>query len=294
MPQDYEVEHLLKLGNEVGEGPLWSSENQTIYWVDIPKHLIYRYALENENLEVFDVGLPVGALALRESGGIVAATKPGFAFWDFVSEDLVFLVDPEEDKPETRFNDAAVDRCGRFWAGTMSDSDPHGSHGSLYRLDPDGSVARMDTGFTVSNGIGWSPDDKIMYFTDTMRSVIYAYDFDIAAGTLENRRSFVTVPDGEGFPDGLTVDSEGFVWSAIALGYKINRYDPDGILEREIQVPTAFVSSCTFGGPGMDDLYITTGWEPLNDDEKVSQPFAGDLFKVSTGIKGLEEPKFSG
>jgi len=294
MPQDYEVEHLLKLGNEVGEGPLWSSENQTIYWVDIPKHLIYRYALENENLEVFDVGLPVGALALRESGGIVAATKRGFAFWDFLSEDLVFLVDPEEDKPETRFNDAAVDRCGRFWAGTMSDSDPHGSHGSLYRLDPDGSVARMDTGFTVSNGIGWSPDDKIMYFTDTMRSVIYAYDFDIAAGTLENRRSFVTVPDGEGFPDGLTVDSEGFVWSAIALGYKINRYDPDGILEREIQVPTAFVSSCTFGGPGMDDLYITTGWEPLNDDEKVSQPFAGDLFKVSTGIKGLEEPKFSG
>ena len=294
MPQDYEVEHLLKLGNEVGEGPLWSSENQTIYWVDIPKHLIYRYALENENLEVFDVGLPVGALALRESGGIVAATKRGFAFWDFLSEDLVFLVDPEEDKPETRFNDAAVDRCGRFWAGTMSDSDPHGSHGSLYRLDPDGSVARMDTGFTVSNGIGWSPDDKIMYFTDTMRSVIYAYDFDIAAGTLENRRSFVTVPDGEGFPDGLTVDSEGFVWSAIALGYKINRYDPDGILEREIQVPTAFVSSCTFGGPGMDDLYITTGLEPLNDDEKVSQPFAGDLFKVSTGIKGLEEPKFSG
>ena len=84
------------------------------------------------------------------------------------------------------------------------------------------------------------------------------------------------------------------MWSAIALGYKINRYDPDGILEREIQVPTAFVSSCTFGGPGMDDLYITTGWEPLNDDEKVSQPFAGDLFKVSTGIKGLEEPKFSG
>ena len=156
MPQDYEVEHLLKLGNEVGEGPLWSSENQTIYWVDIPKHLIYRYALENENLEVFDVGLPVGALALRESGGIVAATKRGFAFWDFLSEDLVFLVDPEEDKPETRFNDAAVDRCGRFWAGTMSDSDPHGSHGSLYRLDPDGSVARMDTGFTVSNGIAVS------------------------------------------------------------------------------------------------------------------------------------------
>ena len=294
MSQDYEVEHFLKLGNQIGEGPLWSSEHQTIYWVDIPKHLIYRYDLENENLEVFDVGLPVGALALRESGGIVAATKRGFAFWDFLSEDLVFLVDPEEDKPETRFNDAAVDRCGRFWAGTMSDSDPHGSHGSLYRLDPDGSVARMDTGFTVSNGIGWSPDDKIMYFTDTMRSVIYAYDFDIAAGTLENRRSFVTVPDGEGFPDGLTVDSEGFVWSAIALGYKINRYDPDGILEREIQVPTAFVSSCTFGGPGMDDLYITTGWEPLNDDEKVSQPFAGDLFRVSTGIKGLEEPKFSG
>ena len=294
MPQDYEVEHLLELGNEVGEGPLWSSENQTIYWLDIPKHLIYRYALENEKPEVFDVGLPVGALALRESGGIVAATKRGFAFWDCLSEDLVFLVDPEEDKPETRFNDAAVDRYGRFWAGTMSDSDPHGPHGSLYRLDPDGSVERMDTGFAVSNGIGWSPDDKIMYFTDTMRSVIYAYDFDIDAGTLENRRSFVTVPDGEGFPDGLTVDSEGFVWSAIALGCKINRYDPDGVLEREIQVPTAFVSSCTFGGPDMDDLYITTGWEPLNDDEKLSQPFAGDLFRVSTGIKGLEEPKFAG
>ena len=192
------------------------------------------------------------------------------------------------------FNDGAVDRSGRFWAGTMSDSDPHGSHGNLYRLDIDGSVHVMDTGFTISNGIGWSPDNKIMYFTDTMRSVIYAYDFDIATGMIENRRPFVTVPEGEGVPDGLTVDSEGFVWSAIALGYKINRYDPNGMVEREIRVPTAFVSSCTFGGPGLDELYITTGWEPLNDDEKLSQPFAGDLFRVSTGVMGLEEPKYLG
>jgi sugar lactone lactonase YvrE len=294
MSQDYEVEHFLKLGNQIGEGPLWSSENQTIYWVDIPQHYIHRYCPDDEKLEVFDVGLPVGALALRESGGLVAATKRGFAFWDAPSNELTFFADPEENQPETRFNDGAVDRSGRFWAGTMSDSDPHGSHGNLYRLDIDGSVHVMDTGFTISNGIGWSPDNKIMYFTDTMRSVIYAYDFDIATGMIENRRPFVTVPEGEGVPDGLTVDSEGFVWSAIALGYKINRYDPNGMVEREIRVPTAFVSSCTFGGPGLDELYITTGWEPLNDEEKLSQPFAGDLFRLYTGVMGLEEPKYLG
>jgi L-arabinonolactonase len=285
-----QVERVLAVQNELGEGPVWNVEEQALYWVDILEGHLHRLHPASGRREFFDAGLAVGALAFRASGGLVLATENGFAFWDPRNQQLQVVADPEADRPDSRFNDGAVDRQGRFWAGTMGE----GPTSALYRLDPDGSVHTMETGITISNGIGWSPDNRTMYYTDTPLRVIYAYDFDPASGAIENRRSFVHVPDGDGLPDGLTVDSEGFVWSACWDGWKVIRYDPDGGVERKVELPVQRPTSCTFGGPDLDELYITSAWIALSAAERKDQPLAGDLFRLKTNVRGLEEPRFLG
>lgn len=291
----YEVEHVLGSQNKLGEGPVWSSEEQALYWVDIESNCFCRLYPTTGKYEVFDAGVPVGVLALRASGGLVMATKNGFAFWD-QQKGLRLIADPEAHKPHTRFNDGAVDSRGRFWAGTMCGlaemcEEPEGS---LYRLDPDGSIHTMEKGLKISNGISWSPDNKRMYLTDSPLQMIYVYDFDPASGTIENRRPFIHTPDETGDPDGLTIDSEGCIWSARWGGWKITRYDPGGKVERVIQLPVQYPTSCAFGGEHLDELYITSAWTALSAEQRKLQPYAGDLFRVKTDSKGLERPKFAG
>ncbi len=290
-----ELEHVLAVQNRLGEGPLWNVQEQALHWVDIANNCFYRYEPGTGKLETFDVGVPVGVLAMRAAGGLVMATKSGFAFWKR-QDGLRFIADPEADKAHTRFNDGAVDCRGRFWAGTMCGLEvacPQ-PEGSLYRLDTDLSLHVMETNVGVSNGIGWSPDTRLMYFTDSPLHLISVYDFDAATGAIENRRPFVHTPDEKGVPDGLTVDSEGFVWSACWGGWKITRYDPAGKVERIIQLPVQYPTSCAFGGATLDELYITSAWTALSEEKRQQQPFAGDLFRLKVGIAGLEEPKFAG
>ena len=286
----YQVETVLNVQNKLGEGPLWHPEEHTLYWVDIEGHRFHRLNPATGQHEVFEVGLPLGTLAFREKGGLILATKNGFAFWDEDKQTPEFFDDPEADKPDARFNDGAVDRQGRFWAGTMGD----GSNNNLYRLNPDGSLHIMETGLTISNGIGWSPDNKTMYFTDSMPRMIYAYDFDAVTGAIENRRPFIHTPDEPGVPDGLTVDREGFIWSARWDGWKITRYDPDGKPEREIDIPAQCPTSCTFGGPDYNELYVTSASTGIDWMERVKQPEAGNLFRIHVDVKGFPEPKFAG
>jgi sugar lactone lactonase YvrE len=162
-----EVEHVLAVQNRLGEGPRWNVDEQALYWVDIENDAFHRFHPAPGAQERCVVGLPVGALGFRAAGGLILATREGFAVWEPETQALRFLADPEAHRPESRFNDGAVDCRGRFWAGTMS-VDPTSS---LYRLDPDGSVQQMETGLTISNGIGWSPDNRTMYLTDTPRQV---------------------------------------------------------------------------------------------------------------------------
>lgn len=288
-----DLEHVVASQNEIGEGPLWNIEEQALYWVDIPQCRFHRLFIASGKYETFAVGLPVGALGFRAAGGLVMATRDGFALWDFDRQTPKFITDPEADLPDNRFNDGAVDRQGRFWAGTMSNQESE-PLGSLYRLDPSGAVQRMETGITVSNGIGWSPDNKTMYYTDSPRRVIYAYDFDPVSGGIDNRRIFVRIPDDAGFPDGLAVDSEGFIWSAHWDGWKISRYDPTGKVEREIKMPVQRPTSCAFGGPNLDELYITSAWTGLDKAARQKQPWAGDLFRLKVEVRGLPTPKFLG
>ena len=203
-------------------------------------------------------------------------------------------MDPEPDKLGNRFNDGAVDRQGRFWAGTMGGGDPVGA---LYRLDQDQSIRTMVTDIKISNGLGWSPDNKTMYYADTGYRTIWAYDFDPATGAIENRRDFAAVPEkeGDGAPDGLTVDSEGCVWSARWGGWKIVRYDPAGKIEREVAIPAERITSVMFGGPTLEDLYVTSA--RIDFDEKTdnaNQPHAGGLFRLQPGVRGLPETEYGG
>jgi sugar lactone lactonase YvrE len=268
---------------------------QVLYWIDLAGRKVCRYEPATGVNQWFETTSQVTALGMREGGGFVVATVDGFAFWDPARPgELEAIADIVGDQPAIRFNDGKVDPRGSFWAGTMNDDDPRRPDGDLYRLDPDRGVHCIDSGYTVSNGMGWSLDRRTMYYTDTNRQTIYAFDYDITTGAIENRRPFVIVPQEEGKPDGMTVDSEGFIWSAHWNGWKVVRYDPDGKPEREIRLPVAQVSCPAFGGENLDELYLTTARKRLTDDDLREQPLAGCLFRVDPGVKGLEEAYFTG
>ena len=291
-----EAKSLIPSQNQLGEGPLWNVDEQALYWVDIYGKRIERYDPQTGQRRTFHLPCQVGTVAFRKKGGFILATDQGFAFWDGQSETVEWLANPEKDQPLYRFNDGKVDPGGRFWAGTMYDGpqlNPRPA-GSLYRLDPDGSLHTKETGVLISNGIGWSPDHHTMYYTDSIRKAIYAYDYDLDTGEIANRRFFVHTPNEPGEPDGLTVDSQGFVWSARWNGWKVTRYDPDGKPESEIKVPTACPSSVMFGGSDLEDLYITSAWKELTAEERNFQPLAGNLFRIRLEVQGLPEFKFAG
>lgn len=282
-----ELELVLDCKNQLGEGPTWDANAGVLYWVDIVDNCFYRLDPKTGQQQRYDVDTMVGTVVVRASGGFVLATKRGFEFFD--GKKATLIAAPEAGKPESRFNDGAVDRQGRFWAGTMGNKDA-----ALYRLDPDLSVHKMETGISIANGIGWSPDNKTMYYTDSDVRQIWAYDFDAATGAIANRRIFVQLPETDGVPDGLTVDAEGFVWSAVWDGWRVVRYDPDGKVEREIKMPVQRPTSCMFGGANMDELYFTSARIDLTDEDLKSQPLAGGLFRLKPGVKGIAETAFGG
>lgn len=284
------VQRCLPVRNRLGEGPIWNAEEGALYWVDIEGQAYHRFVPSTGDQERVEVGLLLGVMRFRRGGGMVMATSQGIQFWDPVARRLTPVANPEAGKPNARFNDGAVDPQGRFWAGTMAPGSGYTS--SLYRLDLDHRLQRIDTGIGTSNGIAWSLDGKTLYFTDSPAKVIYAYDFDPVSGDVVNRRPFIHTPDEPGFPDGLIVDSQGCLWSARWGGWKINRYDPAGKPERVIPMPVEFPTSCVFGGADLTDLYITSAWTELGEQGKDSQPMSGDIFLLHTDIRGQVEPKY--
>ena len=188
------VERLLAVRNCLGEGPVWHVAQSALYWVDIVGQKYYRYYPSTGEMETVTVGLQIGVLRFTQSGRLVMATEDGFKFWNPLTHSLAPIANPEHGKPGARFNDGAIDPQGRFWAGTMSP----GQTSSLYRLDADLSLHTMDTGMGTSNGAGWSPDGRTMYFTNSATYTIYAYDFDPATGSIDHRRIFSHTPDEPG------------------------------------------------------------------------------------------------
>ncbi len=289
------VECVVKAEAIVGESPLWSTHERVLYWVDITGQKIHRFNPRSAVNDTFHLPQPVTSVGLREKGGLVITLRNDFAFFNPETGDLKLLSDPEEDKPYDRFNDAKCDRQGRFWAGTMDDVKWNAPHGSLYRLDPDTKVTCMKTSVICANGLGWSPDNRVFYFTESFRYGIYAYNFDLDTGNISSRRLFASIDrNSDGFPDGLTVDEEGYVWSVHNAVGRVVRYSPSGAVDHVIEIPVPRPTSCIFGGDHLDVLYITSARETMTPEEIAQAPLSGSLFAVKPGVKGLPEPYFAG
>jgi sugar lactone lactonase YvrE len=292
-----QAKHLIASQNRLGEGPLWHPDEQALYWVDIEDQRVERYQPAGGLRTSVHFPLAVTALGLRQSGGFITATDKGFGYWDGRTSQITLFHNPEKDRPENRFNDGAVGPDGCFWAGTMRSGpqDESIAPGALYRLEADGTSRLVQPEVVLSNGLGWSPDGTLFYHTDSIRQTIYVYDFDPNTGAAENCRVFVHDPGEPGVPDGLTVDSEGFVWSARWGGWKVTRFDPEGKPEREVILPVKCPTCCTFGGSGLNRLFITSAWTELTPEERAAQPQAGDIFVVELdGITGQSPHRFLG
>jgi len=289
-----EIECLVEAGNTLGEGPIWNPREQAIYWADSKgRPRIQRLDPKTGTVDEWEMPDLLGSFVFREQGGIVAGLKSGFHFVDPESGSVELITDPEPDLADNRLNDGKCDRKGRYWCGSLDDSG--GKGGSLYRLDPDLSLHKMDTGITVSNGIAWSPDNKTMYYSDSRSRVCYNYDFDLGTGAISNKRVFTSTADIPGSIDGATIDADGFYWCAHIRDWQIAKYDPAGNIVDTIRLPVRYPTMCTFGGPDLDTLYVTSGAIFVQDDEKDAQPLAGGLFAIhGTGAKGIPEPFFAG
>lgn len=274
-----------------GEGPVWDDRSRELVWLDIPRGEVHRFdPSTGSDAVVLALDQPIGAAGLRQGDGLVLAMRDGFAVWD--ADGLRLLADTEADVPGNRMNDGKPDPSGRFWAGTMALDMAPGA-GTLYRLDPDGSVRAMLGGLGVSNGLDWTVDRKRMYFVDSLAGGVDLFDYDDAGGWISGRRRFADVPAATGLPDGLTVDSEDHVWVAIWDGGAVHRYAPDGALDLIVSVPARQVTSCGFGGPGLDELYITTAAAGLGDADARDQ-HAGALFVCRPGAAGRPAFRFCG
>jgi len=278
--------------NTLGEVPVWDVAEQALYWVDIEGKLLQRLSPATGEVKSWEMPERISSFALRENGGLIVAFASGIALLDLDSGDIEFIARPEAHLPGNRFNEGKCDRKGRFWAGTMDNEEVDFTMGSLYRMNADLEVSHMRGNVGISNGLGWSPDNKTMYYADSPAKCIYVYDFDLETGTPSNERIFATVD--KGVPDGLTVDSEGYVWNCEWDGWRVVRYAPDGAVNYILETPVQRPTSCMFGGADLHDLYITTASINLSDAARARQPLAGCVLRVNTDTPGLPEPRFAG
>ncbi|GAA0806063.1 SMP-30/gluconolactonase/LRE family protein [Faecalicatena orotica] len=289
------VELVLNAKCLIGEGPCWDEPTKTIYFVDLLGNRIYSFDGKIEHHVSFDQNL--GAAVVREKGGLAAAMQHGYYFVDFPGGGLEKIADPEAEYPDHRFNDGKCDAKGRFWAGTMSKNLDTGYGEAipdcgLYCLDTDGKAEQKLSDVIQGNGLGWTKDSKKMYFIDSQTYTVQEFDFDLEKGSISNGRIAVEVPKEMGLPDGMTVDDDGMLWIALWGGGCVSRWNPKtGELLCKIEVPAKNVTACTFGGPDMNELYITTA--KMDTDEE-QYPHAGGLFKIKLDITGTPSYRYQG
>ena len=300
------IECVLTCGNHLGEGPVWDVENGCLYWLDgtgrrVGNPSIWWMDPRTGNTRNWSLMHDVGAMALRRDGSAVLANDDGFYFFDFETGRLDLIAHVEADQARTRLNDGKCDRRGRFFAGGMDDKEELKICG-FYRLDPDLRITKVDEGIICTNGPCWSPDDKTFYLADTFQHEYWAYDYDVALGTLSNKRVFASFKQDGGVADGSTIDEEGCVWNAQLISGDLVRYAPDGSVDRRIGMPVRNITSCMFGGDRLDELYVTSmarvkhpAVHDLFAKEAKPQYLAGSLFRVTgLGVRGLPEPRFAG
>lgn len=267
---------------ETGEGPLWHATEERVYWCDIPKGRMFRYDPASGKHEQFYEGEVVGGFTIQANGDLLFFMARG-AIGRYRNGQVDLIVEEVDAETESRFNDVIADPVGRVYCGTMPSPD---YLGRLYRLETDGTLTEILDEIGCSNGMGFTPDRKQMYYTDSTAKKIYLFDYDEATGDLTNQRTFLDLGDEVGVPDGMTVDDDGHVWSARWDGNCLVRYAPDGNEEARVTFPAKKVSSVTFAGPGYRDAYVTTAGGGDKPNEGVG---AGALFRVDLGVCGVPE-----
>ncbi|WP_157218608.1 SMP-30/gluconolactonase/LRE family protein [Flavisphingomonas formosensis] len=273
--------------DRLGEGIIWCLREQRLFWVDILGQRIHRLAIEDGSIDTWDVPEPIGWIfERRDEPGFIAGLKSGFAMIQLDPFALRPLASPEPHLPSNRMNDALVDSSGRIWAGTMS-MDGSRADGALYRLDPDLSWHRLDTGYHIANGPAISTDGEWLYHTDSALGRVYRYARR-EGGALGPRERFIDFAQDWGSPDGMTVDCEGGLWIAHWGGSCVSRFTPDGARERSIALPASQITNCTFAGPGLDRMFVTSASDGVDEEH------GGALFEVETGLRGLPPHAFAG
>ena len=268
---------------ELAEGPCWLADPGLLAWVDINAGLIHLTDPSTLRDRTLSVGQAVGAAVPTDDGRLALAVHDGFALLDMNTGEIELIAEVERELGGNRMNDGKADAWGRFWAGTMA-LDHRAGAGALYRLDAGGGVALAIPNVGISNGLGWSPDGRLMYYIDSLEGRVDVFDFDGPSGTIANRRPFAVVEGGA--PDGMTVDAGGGLWVALWGGGKVLHFLPDGTPAEEIELPVSRVTSCCFGGPELQDLYITSAREGLGAEERAREPLAGGIFRSRPGVQG--------
>jgi len=286
------IERINGVKNQLGEGPVWDAAERALYWIDGHVPAMYRLDPKTSQIKSWKMPKQIGSFALREKGGAICAMSDGFYFLDFASGNATPVPDGIVAKPGTNFNDGKTDARGRFIAGTM-DAQFANPIGSVYSLNGSLKCSVVEPAIGCTNGPCFSPDYRTFYCSDSISRTISAYDYDVASGTVSNKRQFASTKGLGGVPDGATVDAEGHLWSAIAGGGKLVCYNSDGSIARTVEVPVPIITSVMFGGDNLDVLYATSigmkilGMEP--------GPEGGALFAISgLGVKGKPEPRFAG
>lgn len=277
----------------LGEGPHWDQAAGRLYWVDIEGKQLRSYDPKTEGEKIYTFDKKISAAVPAADGGRILALQDGlYRFSENQQEQLIAGVEPE--LPRNRLNDAKCDSSGRLWFGTMS-MDFVREAGSLYLMDTDGQVRRVFTGISISNGLAWDDQRGLMYYIDTPTRAVDVMDYDLHSGTVDNRRRAFLIPEGAGDPDGMTIDNEGMLWVAHWGGGCVSRWNPHtGEQIGKVEVPAKNVTSCTFGGEALDELYITTARDGMSQEELQRWPLTGGLFKFKASVQGVAANAFKG
>ncbi len=268
----------------LGEGPLWWQG--VVWFTDIKQKQVHRFDPSSGQKQSWCAASEVGFLAPLKNGHFIAGAKTGLYDFDPADGSFTLIRTVEPNRPANRLNDGAVDRNGRLWFGSMDDAEKEPS-GMLYRFHH-GCLSPVDSGYVITNGPAFSPDGGTLYHTDTLERRIYAFDLR-EDGSLANKRVFVTIEDGAGYPDGPVVDSEGCLWTGLFGGWSARRYAPDGRLLERVAFPAANVTKLAFGGPGLTTVYATTARKGLDAAALAGQPEAGGLFRFEAEVPGLPQ-----
>jgi sugar lactone lactonase YvrE len=277
--------------SELGESPVWLDDRAELAWVDIQRGLIELLMVATGRVRTIPVGEMIGSIAPTQSGNLVAAVATGFVLVDLGTGRVRRLATLVRADPTIRMNDGKADPWGRFWAGTMA-IDKRPAAGTLYCLEPDLRLSVALDRVTISNGLDWTADRRTMFYVDTPTQRVDRFDLEADGLGLRNRRTFVTRALADGAPDGLTLDAAGGLWLALWGGFAVTGYGPSGEVETRIALPASHVTSCTFGGADLGDLYITTAFAELTEAERGAQPLAGRVFRCRPGVLGLKANRF--